>query len=435
MKKNSRKTIAIAIVLVVAILLSIYAVVKVMQKNQKLPTEEVSQIANEENEKMMADASIERKELTGEEKKKKMEDLSASWDPNIVETQTVNLYSEAELEVNDGEQVQVPIPIPKGYVLSGLEDEKTVGSGVVIYEGDEEVTTSNKDDAQKKRNQWVWVPVYDPSDMYGVDSNGKMWGKLYNFSDTERTADNWSEDNDKIKIKSTTGSREPDLVSYDKDDYLSRYLSETDKEQLSKELKNTFEKTIESIEKYGGFYIGRYETGGLDGTAKVVKGDTNISNQTWYTMYEKCKTLKGENRNVETSMIWGCEWDRTLQWLVDTENKTYAQVGKDSTEWGNYYNKQLTYVDENGVQQTKNKSRSVRIPSGSSEIAKANNIYDMAGNVWDWTLEACSANYRRYRGGNYYGNGYSYPAGYRDYDYPYNSDVYYGCRAALYVEL
>ena len=42
-----------------------------------------------------------------------------------------------------------------------------------------------------------------------------------------------------------------------------------------------------------------------------------------------------------------------------------------------------------------------RIPTGSSDYTKANNIYDLAGNVYDWTMEAVSANGRGLRGGNY----------------------------------
>ena len=61
---------------------------------------------------------------------------------------------------------------------------------------------------------------------------------------------------------------------------------------------------IESIEKYGGFYIGRYETGDLtQEKAVVIKGNNDIANQNWYKMYKICEGLNNENTNVETGII------------------------------------------------------------------------------------------------------------------------------------
>ena len=83
---------------------------------------------------------------------------------------------------------------------------------------------------------------------------------------------------------------------------------------------------INSVEKYGGFYIGRYETGDLSKEQVVVqKGNTDISSQTWYAMYEKSKTLSDNNNNIETGMIWGNQWDRTLMWLMECNAKMKQQ--------------------------------------------------------------------------------------------------------------
>ena len=148
-------------------------------------------------------------------------------------------------------------------------------------------------------------------------------------------------------------------------------------------------------------------------------------------MYKKCKELAGENRNVETGMIWGCEQDRVLMWLIESGNKTKEQVCKDSVEWGNYSNNAVEYVTSSGSVATA--SGGTRIPAGSSEQTKANNIYDLAGNVRDWGMEAYSTNGRRYCGGGYnYGSTY-YPASVRNYNSPAYSNSYYGCRATLYI--
>lgn len=330
----------------------------------------------------------------------------------------------------------VPVPVPNGYVGSSIatefddegnvvvEGENTVNTGFVIYEGTEEVTTANKSTAQTTRNQWVWVPIYDVSEIYGVDSDGMMHGKLYNYDSEGRTNLNWSEDsNGVMKITSSSGNREPDIVSsYDYDSYLPNYISDEERDELYDELAEMFKNNIKSIKKYGGFYIGRYETGGLNAQAKVVKGETNISYQTWYTMYKKSKTLKGINENVTTNMIWGCMWDATLEWLVDSGNKTYSEVGSDSSSWGNYSDSTVS-------------GHGSKSPTGYSEIWKANNIYDLAGNVWDVTLEAYSSNNRRGRGSYYYYSGSTYPVAYSTSIIPYNSSSSYGSRSALFIAL
>ena len=172
---------------------------------------------------------------------------------------------------------------------------------------------------------------------------------------------------------------------------------------------------VASFEKYGGFYIGRYETGNINQETPVVqKGNTNISSQTWYNMYKRCKNIKGDNTNVETGMIWGNQWDRTLMWLIETGSKTKEQIADDSTSWGNYINATFEYVNNSGSTATKNKNSSTRITTGSTEYTKANNIYDLVGNVRDWTMEAYGTYYRACRGGYYNNNGDNYPADYRN---------------------
>ena len=291
---------------------------------------------------------------------------------------------------------------------------------------------------QKTRNQYVWVPVDDPARIYGVDNKGKIWGKLYDFSNTGRKALNWTETNGIMNITSQTSYREPNVLQirsgYDRDgySYMHSYgLGETRYEMLAQELEQNYYEIIESIKKYGGFYIGRYENGGLNGTAVVRKMDTNISNQNWYTMYKKCLTLKGTNTDVKTSMIFGNLWDEALEWLVksgatisDGTTLTY-QLMNNSTTWGNYYSATFNYIAANAetplMTETKAQSTITRIPAGSAEYTKANNVYDMAGNVWDWTTEANSTSGRVYRGGGFYYNG-DFPASGRVSNYPSRDD-------------
>ena len=205
---------------------------------------------------------------------------------------------------------------------------------------------------------------------------------------------------------------------------------------LSQEMEENFYEMIESVKKYGGYYIGRYETGDLGEEKAVVKkmneelgGYINDTNITWYEMYEKSKNLEEEKENIETTMIWGSLWDETLQWLLEsgaqiqdgeggTREITESDINDDSTNWGNYNNAEFEYRNTSGGTSTKNKGSSTRIPTGSTEYTKANNIYDLAGNVFDWTLEAYAANSRVYRGGYCNAYGSDLPARYRGDDFP-----------------
>ena len=343
------------------------------------------------------------------------------------------------------------VPVPNGYVGSSVAGENEIDTGYVIYEGEEAVTDSNGADAQKNRNQYVWVPVPDISKFYGTDANGKKWGKIYTFSSSTSSGYdeitgtqpyNWSESNGVMTISSKTNYREPDVVAkysstgYDMDSRLKTLgIGAKTTHEFLNQLEKEFNNMVASVEKYGGFYIGRYETGNINQDTPVIqKGNTNISSQTWYNMYKRCKNIKGANTNVETGMIWGNQWDRTLMWLIETGSKTKEQIADDSTSWGNYYNATFEYVNSSGSTATKNEGSSTRIPTGSAEYTKANNIYDLAGNVRDWTMEAGSTYSRVYRGGYYGNNGDNYPAAYRSGTYPTYSDIIYGCRSALYIK-
>ena len=359
----------------------------------------------------------------------------------------VNLENNEHMHVEEDANGD-KVPVPNGYVGSSVAGENEIDTGYVIYEGEEAVTDSNVADAQKSRNQYVWVPVSDISKFYGTDSNGKKWGKLYEFSSSTSSSydeitgtkpNNWSESNGVMTINSKTSYREPDIVkSYDYDSTLkTEGLGAKTTHELLNQLEKEFNNMVASVEGYGGFYIGRYETGNINQETPVVqKGNTNISSQTWYTMYKRCKNIKGANTNVETGMIWGNQWDRTLMWLIETGNKTKEQIADDSTSWGNYSNATFEYVNSSGSTVTKDKKSSTRIPTGSTEYTNANNIYDLAGNVWDWTMEADGTYSRVLRAGFYGYSGTIYKAGSRSnfVFYPTDSVSSYGCRAALYIK-
>lgn len=283
-------------------------------------------------------------------------------------------------------------------VVSPLADEEI--TDVEVSEDDkwmleQDINTFN---LQCSRNQYVWVPVDDPSEIYGVDANGKLWGKMYNFNAKGKTANNWTENNGVMKLNNLTrGLREPDVSHEDSissqadfDYQLKNALDGATRfEFLSKELEEKFYNTIESIKKYGGFYIGRYETAGLNGTVVIKKMQTISGSTTWYTWYKKCNSLGIGNDAVTTNLIYGCLWEETIDWFVKSkaiirtpEEKeiTYSDFSINLASGAFKY-----YSDLNRTIATKEEGASYKIPTGSTEYTKINNIYDMVGNATEWT--------------------------------------------------
>ncbi len=377
----------------------------------KEAAEKTNQAAINEQEQMNEVGTMINNMLNGTGGGSTPEDPTKNWDSNKVDKVT--------------SEDNIVVPVPKGYTASSVSTENKVSEGFVIYEGQEAVTNTNADTARRTRNQFVWVPVENPSDMYGTDKNGKKWGKLYEFSASGITARNWTEQGNIMSITSETSYREPDVVTgsgtqYDADNSNlqqagldSSATASTFKTQLQTEFNNM----IESVKRYGGFYIGRYETGNLSqAKVSVIKNNTDINNQTWYSMYKKAKGI-AVNGNVTSSMIWGSQWDATMRWMYNSENGEKKKYTYDSTGKGNY----------NGTNGTK------AIATGSVDAYAVNNIYDMGGNVNDWTIEAGLTIVRVTRGGGSNVIGSSSPASRRSNNDPTDRNEYLGFRVALYM--
>ena len=164
-----------------------------------------------------------------------------------------------------------------------------------------------------------------------------------------------------------------------------------------------YKEMIESIRKYGGFYIGRYELS----EAGVQNNQPTLTNTNWYNLYAKCKSLNASDK-VETRMIWVCQWDVTMNWLISSGSKTSDEVNKDSSSWGNY--KGTSVKADDGTTEIKASGDVQVLNTGKTTFTMANNIYDLAGNVSEWTQEAYGTNGRAYRGGDYNFSGSSSPA-------------------------
>ena len=391
----------------------------------------------------------------GQAKANEQEDLSNLSD--MIEEATaeptpkvnVNTKAEDNSTINGKKGNSNNPTIPEGYIPINTETsswgdgtsaptQDSVDHGLVI-KGD-------SDD-----NEWVWIPVDETTlatmcdksneteyTLCGIGGETAVKTKVYSSTITIGKDSNTRTITRTTPGTSTSGSyREPDLVvgsdgaSYDaKDKYYKTILGDNGtKEQLAQLFVDEYKEMIESIQKYGGFYIGRYELS----EAGVQKNQPTLTNTNWYNLYAKCKSLNASDK-VETQMIWGCQWDVTCNFIA---NKGDKKDITDSRTWGNHSNSEgdaKVIVTENGTETKKYGSKQ---NTGYSEYWKANNIYDLAGNCWEWTQEADSRGYRAYRGGGFsVVSGSNLPASGRSYDggvpgYGSNS---YGSRPTLIIK-
>ena len=237
--------------------------------------------------------------------------------------------------------------IPSAFKVSEKEDEQTIGTGLVVIGPDE--------------SEFVWVPT------------------------------------------TVTPLAVRDFGSYFFGGDISSYYDETELPE--------YQEMLDSVECYGGFYIGRYEASKGGNSLPVSKRITKDEpGQIWVQFSPQdttvaCRNLYADNDTVQGFFPWGINWDTTLQWLIDSGCKSEKEVSSDSTGWGNYSDD--SFSPKEGGQYT-----------GLWEEAKANNIYDLAGNNWEWTQERNGSNYVMRGGGyNLMGGacpGSRYPAALRD---------------------
>lgn len=237
------------------------------------------------------------------------------------------------------------LPIPEGY--KHVEGEWN--TGFVI-------------ERSSDGSQFVWIPVGS------LDSDGTLDGK--HFSE-----------------------------KFGRRNYLEEEFSDDNfNEALDGELLEQFE----SVKKYGGFYISRYNISeSSKGKPQSVKGAMPWVKIDFHNAKKIAFTVEN-TESVKSHLTFGAEYDSVLAWFIKSKAKTLHEIAENSAEWGNHWN-------------TKNSPRKV-VETGSSEEWCANNIYDFAGNVDEWTQEENESSHRVIRGGCYGNGGGDYPVAYRDYE-------------------
>ena len=229
-------------------------------------------------------------------------------------------------------------------------------------------------------SQFVWIPVGS------LDSNGTLDGE--HFSE-----------------------------KFGRRNYMNDEFSD---DEFNEALNGELLEQLESVKKYGGFYISRYNISSSAGKPQSVKGVMPWVNINFYEA-KKVASIVEDNEVVKSHLTFGAEYDSVLEWFIKTKVKTLAEIALDSTEWGNYRN-------------TENSPKKV-VETGSREEWCTNNIYDIAGNVDEWTQEQNKNSYRVTRGSCYDFYGDRFSAAFRaGYGNPYDEYKDTGFRATLYIK-
>ena len=268
----------------------------------------------------------------------------------------------------------VTVTIPAGFAVTGIDGEDTVDEGLVIIDSE--------------GNEFVWIPVEDSASMEGEQ-----------LSDTP---------------------------TWEKEEY----------EEMKK-----------SVGKYKGFYIGRYEAGSTterkgyydkkgNGTTKmVVQRDQYPYNWVAWGVYDGATgdysadainniiddPYQGENNGkgavylcrhmydgkavgVKSTLCYGVQWDAMLSFIKGKDFDT----DEDSTEWGNYYGLEFEITRKSAKKMLRIKDEVVEykyvpwetaygafgankdsylLTTGATDRNMAVNLYDVAGNCAELTME------------------------------------------------
>ena len=275
-------------------------------------------------------------------------------------------------------------------------------------------------------NEYVWVEV--PTTIYDNTTYNN------NGANKPKNADEWEKIRDCLKAYTV--------------DYSDSSYKDTDTDGTTYSV--DYQNMLKSVYTNGGFWIGRYEAG-IEGdiprtshtniaeSGKAVVKQNKIPYN--YVTRDEAQTLaKGMNYDgVTSSLIYGLQWDLVLKYIETKKPDQRANLTSDSIKIGNYYNSKFTlnrgkfaqynalskWYNFNSEEKTtlvtgsqkqaqSSDSNAILLTTGATNATSLQNIYDIAGNVLEWTVEFYGTGSPCvYRGGSFEYKGSSHPAKYR----------------------
>ena len=335
--------------------------------------------------------------------------------------------------------------------------EGTIDTGLVIKDANE--------------NEYVWVVV--PKSLYN--------NAAYNLNNAKKPSSSIDYANIEYCLQEYTATYRNGTsfsdVYYPDDKNVGWFADAT----AYNNLKNSM---LKSVYENGGFYVGRYEAGiETTGTNRTSNTDKNSDGKyitpstvpvtkadaypyTYVTRTQAQNLASNVNSGTKTSsLMFGVQWNLVLAFMHNkgkiadstlTSNSTtignylnstfdlnrgkYAQYGQLGNEWKNFDSVLDSIVvsnEETGKMKKKEQSSAsngILLTTGGTEQSKVMNIYDISGNVWEWTLEKPSNSYGPCagRGGGFGGTGSSNPAACRNFNGTGGSNLYIGFRVSLF---
>ena len=230
-------------------------------------------------------------------------------------------------------------PVPTGFTVSTVEGENLVDKGLVIKE-------------DSTGNEYVWIPC-------AIDGSDKLQYKrtkwnVENDNDTEAWRDELTLNNSTMTDENINNDIITEIITQINDEFVS-------------------------VKKYGGYYIGRYETG-IESDSTVIKRNKEVCNkQSWLSAYNLAKKMGG-GKGATTYLCSSYAWDTAINFIQNNGMTDYATSINGFNE--NWINQEV--IDNDG-KVIKEKGIGIRLLTGETE-AKSN-IFDMGGNAIEYTTE------------------------------------------------
>lgn len=259
------------------------------------------------------------------------------------------------------------ITIPSGFCVSQVKGEDEISKGLVIK-------NNNTDD----RYVWVEVPK-----------------TIYDTAQSEKDYENIEKDMQEYASEYRDGSSSDNW-------YNGCGISD------STEYINLKNKMLKSVYEKGGFWISQYEIGAdttvtSEDTSRVPRSKADKYPYNYVTCAQAQQLATNMNSNdLTSSLLFGIQWDLTLKFIEKNGEITKNQITSDSTSWGNYQNSNFTiykgkYSNDTGKNYTDvNNYYSIShtgtgeytlLTTGATKRNSKLNIFDLAGNLCEYTLE------------------------------------------------